>query len=189
LVYLAVGSWCVVARWRKLEPATDARSTRCVLDWVRYVVGMWSRKKLSRTTGNRAIGILVWKERIAMTRTHARLQVKHFDTPDETRPFEGKGKAEIVELAGRQIARGRFEPGWRWSTNVKPIAGTDSCQVSHYGFCLQGRMRITLDSGERAEIGPGDAVAIPPGHDAEVFGEETCVFVDFGEISEYAKRQ
>ena len=59
----------------------------------------------------------------------AAAEVKNFDSPDETRPFEGKGKADVVQLAGRTIGRGEFEPGWRWSECVKPVAGTDNCQV------------------------------------------------------------
>jgi hypothetical protein len=118
----------------------------------------------------------------------AAVEVKSFESPDETRPFEGKGQANVVNLAGRPVARGTFEPGWKWSVNLKPIAGTDSCQVSHLGYCVSGRMKIYMDDGAETEIGPGEAVAIPPGHDAEVVGEEPCVFIDFGEISEYAKR-
>ncbi len=118
----------------------------------------------------------------------ADVEVKNFDSPDETRPFEGKGKADVVNLAGRTVGRGEFEPGWRWSSNVKPIAETDSCEVSHLGYCLQGRMKIYMDDGSEAEVGPGDAVAIPPGHDAEVVREESCVVLDFGEFGDYAKR-
>jgi cupin domain len=119
----------------------------------------------------------------------ASVEVKSFDSPDETRPFEGKGQADVVVLAGRPIGKGVFEPGWKWSQNVKPIAGTDSCQVSHFGYCLSGRMKIYMDDGSEIEIGPGDAFAIPPGHDAEVMGDEACVNLDFGEIEEYAKRK
>jgi uncharacterized cupin superfamily protein len=118
----------------------------------------------------------------------AAAEVKSFDSPDETRPFEGKGKADVVNVGGRTIGRGEFEPGWKWSENVKPIAGTDSCQVSHLGYCLQGRMRVTMDDGTEGEIGPGSVAAIPPGHDAEVVGDEPCIFVDFGEFGDYAKR-
>jgi hypothetical protein len=118
----------------------------------------------------------------------AQLEVKNFDQPDETRPFEGKGQAEIVNIAGQPVGRGSFEPGWKWSENVKPIAQTDSCEVSHLGYCVSGRMKIFMDDGSEQEVGPGDVVAIPPGHDAEVPGDEPCVFLDFGEISEYAKR-
>ena len=118
----------------------------------------------------------------------AAVEVKSFDSPDEVRPFEGNGKADVVSVGGRHIGRGTFEPGWRWSDNVKPIAGTDTCQVSHLGYVLSGRMAVRMDDGSEGEIGPGDVVAIPPGHDAWVVGNEPCVLVDFGEFGEYAKR-
>jgi quercetin dioxygenase-like cupin family protein len=118
----------------------------------------------------------------------AGLEVKRFDSPDETRAFQGKGQMEVVEVAGQTIGRGTFEPGWRWSENVKPIAGTDSCQVSHLGYIVSGRMRIFMDDGSEGELGPGDVVAIAPGHDAEIVGDEACVMLDFGEFGEYAKR-
>lgn len=118
----------------------------------------------------------------------AKVEVKNFDSPDETRPFEGKGKADVVQVAGQTIGRGVFEPGWRWSNNVKPIAQTDSCEVSHLGYVLSGRMKVFMDDGGESEVGPGDVVAIPPGHDAEVVGQESCVVIDFGEFGEYAKR-
>jgi hypothetical protein len=116
------------------------------------------------------------------------VEVKSFDSPDETRPFEGKGKADVVKLAGRDVGRGTFEPGWKWSSNVKPIAGTDSCEVFHVGYVLSGRMKIYMNDGSEQEIGPGDAYAIPPGHDAEIIGDEPCVALDFGDFGEYAKR-
>jgi Cupin domain len=118
----------------------------------------------------------------------AMIEVKRFETPDETRAFAGHGKSEVVHVGGRTVGRGVFEPGWRWSQDVKPIAGTDSCEVSHLGYCVSGRMRITMDGGAATEIGAGDVAAIPPGHDAEVLGDEPCVLLDFGEIEEYAKR-
>ena len=71
---------------------------------------------------------------------------------------------------------------------MKPIAGTDSCEVSHLGYVLSGRMTVEMDDGSTADVGPGDVFAIPPGHDAEVVGDEPCEMVDFGEFGEYAKR-
>ena len=61
--------------------------------------------------------------------------------------------------------------------------------VSHLGYCLSGRMKICMDDGSEFEVGPGEVAAIPPGHDAEVVAEEECVFVDFGEFGDYAKRK
>ena len=118
----------------------------------------------------------------------ADVEVKSFESPDEVRPFEGNGKADVVNVGGHTIGRGTFEPGWRWSENVKPIAGTDSCQVSHLGYVVSGRMAVRMDDGSEGEVGPGDVVAIPPGHDAWVVGDEACVLVDFGQFGEYAKR-
>jgi hypothetical protein len=118
----------------------------------------------------------------------AGVEVKNFDSPDEVRPFEGNGKASFVTVGGQTVGKGEFEPGWRWSDNVKPIAGTDSCQVSHLGYVISGRMRVMMDDGSEGTAGPGDVVALAPGHDAEVVGDETCVFLDFGEIADYAKR-
>ncbi len=119
----------------------------------------------------------------------ANVELKSFDSPDEVRPFEGKGKADVVNVGGRTIGRGTFEPGWRWSENVKPIAGTDSCEVSHLGYCVSGRMVVHMNDGSEGEVGPGDAFAIPPGHDAEVVGDEPCILLDFGEFGDYAKRK
>jgi Cupin domain len=117
----------------------------------------------------------------------AAVELKDFDSPDEVRPFEGKGKADVVNVGGRVVGRGTFEPGWRWSDNVKPIAKTDSCEVSHLAYCVSGRMTVQMDDGSEGEIGPGQVVAIPPGHDAEVVGNEPCVLIDFGEFGDYAK--
>ena len=118
----------------------------------------------------------------------ASVEVKSFDSPDEVRPFEGNGEAKVVQVAGQTVGRGTFEPGWRWSENVKPIAGTDSCQVSHLGYVVSGRMTVRMDDGSEGTVGPGDVFAIPPGHDAEVVGDEPCEMLDFGEFGEYAKR-
>jgi len=71
---------------------------------------------------------------------------------------------------------------------VKPIAGTDSCQVPHVGYVFSGRMKVVLDEGAEMECGPDDALVIPPGHDAWIVGDEPCVVLDFAGADEYAKR-
>jgi len=116
------------------------------------------------------------------------VEARNFDSPDEIREFEGNGRAAVINVGGQTVGYGTFEPGWTWSANVKPIAGTDSCQVSHLGYVVSGRMKVRMDDGAETEIGPGQVVAIPPGHDAEVVGDEACEMVDFGEFGEYAKR-
>ena len=116
----------------------------------------------------------------------ASIEVKRFESPDETRVFAGLGKADVVEVGGRTVGRAQYEPGWRWSANVKPIAGTDHCETAHLGYCVAGRMHVWMTDGNEAEMGAGDVVAIPAGHDAEVVGDEACVFIDFGQYADYA---
>ncbi len=119
----------------------------------------------------------------------AGLEAKNFSSPDEVREFVGKGKMDIVKVGSMSVGKGVFEPGWRWSVNVKPLAGTDSCQSLDVGYIMSGRMRVVMDDGTEAEAGPGDVVHIEPGHDAWVVGDEACVFLDFGaSVAQYAKR-
>ncbi|MDT7788558.1 MAG: hypothetical protein QOF58_6977 [Pseudonocardiales bacterium] len=117
------------------------------------------------------------------------LLVKSFDKPEETRPFEqGMGQLELLNLDSGPVGRAVFQPGWRWSEHVKPIAQTDSCMVAHKGYCVSGRMQIVMDDGQQEEIGPGDFMMAEPGHDAWVVGDEPCVLVDWQGESDYAKR-
>ena len=113
---------------------------------------------------------------------------KTFDSPEETRPFqEGTGKLDLVHLDGGLVGRGTFQPGWRWSTHVKPIAGTDSCQAAHMGYVVSGRMRVVMDDGQETDFGPGDVMSCPPGHDAWILGDEACVLIDWQGVADYAK--
>lgn len=115
------------------------------------------------------------------------LEVKSLSSPEETRPFAGKGHADVVALASGPVGKAVFEPGWRWSEHIKPIAHTDSCETAHLGYVLSGRMHIVMDDGSEGDLGPGDAFSIAPGHDAWTVGDDPCVMVDFGQIEHYAK--
>ena len=117
----------------------------------------------------------------------AGLEIKNVGSPDETRPFAGHGHADVLNVDGKTVLYGTFEPGWRWSQNVKPMAGTDSCQVDHIGYVLEGRMALKMDDGTEQEFGPGDAFHMPPGHDAWIVGDEACVLLDFGGLKGYAQ--
>jgi quercetin dioxygenase-like cupin family protein len=114
------------------------------------------------------------------------MQGKSLNSPDETRSF-GNGKMDVVELGNVTVGRATFEPGWRWSEHVKPIAGTESCQVPHVGYVISGRMGVVMDDGTEHEFGPDEALVIPPGHDAWTVGGEPCIVLDFSGADEYAK--
>jgi mannose-6-phosphate isomerase-like protein (cupin superfamily) len=114
---------------------------------------------------------------------------KSLDNPDEKRTFRSHGFLDIVSLSDDfVIGKGVFEPGWKWSNDVKPLAETSSCQAEHHGYCISGTMVIRMDNGDQFEIRAGDAFTIPPGHDAWVIGEEACEMVDVSGFQNYARK-
>jgi hypothetical protein len=112
---------------------------------------------------------------------------KSFDSPDETRKFD-KGQVDIANLPGGPVGRYRFDPGWKWSECVKPIAGTDLCEVEHYDYQLTGVLHIRMADGTEMEFGPGDVSHIPAGHDAWVVGNEAVTGIDWAGMDNYAKQ-
>ena len=82
----------------------------------------------------------------------AGIEVKNVNSPDEVRQFAGNGHANVLQIGGHPVLYGTFEPGWRWSENLKPIAGTDSCQATHLIYCLSGRMKVVRDDGAEGEM-------------------------------------
>ena len=113
---------------------------------------------------------------------------KSLDAPEESRAFkDGKGRLELVNMKAGGVGRATFEPGWKWSEHVKPIAGTDSCQAAHTGYVISGQMTVRMDDGEEATYGPGDFMICPPGHDAWIVGDEACVVIDWQGFADYAK--
>jgi class 3 adenylate cyclase/mannose-6-phosphate isomerase-like protein (cupin superfamily) len=116
----------------------------------------------------------------------ARLQRKGFSHPNAVREFP-HGRVDVVELDDTVVGRMTYEPGWRWSTHVKPIAATDYCQFHHIGVVLQGRLRLQMEDGTELEVGPGEVFEAPPGHDAWVVGDEPWVSVDFEAMRNYAR--
>ncbi|HLG76022.1 MAG TPA: cupin domain-containing protein [Ktedonobacteraceae bacterium] len=106
------------------------------------------------------------------------MQTKSLNTPDETRTLPGT-TIDVVNFGDLSLMRLILQPGWRWSTHVKPTAGTQSCQVAHFNYGISGRLHIRADDGTESEIGPGDAQLLRPGHDAWVVGDEPYVGLDF----------
>lgn len=121
-----------------------------------------------------------------MQKTIERTEVKNVETPDEVREFEN-GRLELVKVGGRMIGRAILNPGWKWSTHVKPIAKTKSCEAPHFQYQISGLMKIVMDDGTEFITKAGDVMNIPSGHDAWVLGDEPVVVVDFQGFVDYAK--
>jgi hypothetical protein len=111
-----------------------------------------------------------------------------FASPDEAREFP-LGKAELVKIGGGTVGRLVFQPGWRWSKDVKPLAKTPSCEAPHFQYHVSGKLAIRMDDGTEFVAGPGEVTALPSGHDAWVVGDEPVVVVDWFGASHYGERR
>ncbi len=108
----------------------------------------------------------------------AGVEIRNFDSPDETRRPD-KTALELVKVGATMVGRGTMQPGWRWSEAIKPLVGTESCQVHHLGVALAGQIHIVHDDGSEGDIVAGDVFEIAPGHDAWVVGDEAYMGVEF----------
>jgi alanine-glyoxylate transaminase/serine-glyoxylate transaminase/serine-pyruvate transaminase len=108
----------------------------------------------------------------------ARMQKKSINTPDETRSFDSF-KMDLARVDGVTFGRSILQPGWKWSTRMKPVVKTESCQVPHTFYQVSGITHVVTDGGTEMDFGPGDLGIVPPGHDAWVVGDEPAVAIDF----------
>ena len=101
---------------------------------------------------------------------------RRFDTPDQHRAFP-LGSSDVVAIGGMTVSLATFEPGWKWSKSLKPIVGTESCEVHHVGYLLSGRLYTKMNDGSEMEFVPGDLLSIPPGHDGWTVGDEPVLLL------------
>ena len=111
---------------------------------------------------------------------------KNFGDADEVREFP-LGKLELIKIGGATVGRCIFQPGWRWSESVQPIAKTHSCEAPHFQYHVSGILHIKMDDGTEFDCMPGDVSILPSGHDAWTVGNEPAIVIDFQGMVEYAK--
>jgi hypothetical protein len=112
---------------------------------------------------------------------------KEFAAADEVRSFPN-GQADILVIGGDEVGRYVFQPGWRWSNDLKPVAKTESCEAPHFQYHVSGRLAIRMDDGTEFIAQPGDVTSLPSGHDAWVVGDEPAVMIDWFGATNYAKK-
>jgi mannose-6-phosphate isomerase-like protein (cupin superfamily) len=116
----------------------------------------------------------------------AKMQSKNLSKSDELRTFD-KGKLELIKLSGVTFGRATLQPGWKWSTCVKSLVKTKSCEAPHLQYHVSGRIAVVMDDDSQAEFGPGEVSLLPPGHDAWVVGNDPVVVIDITGMVEYAR--
>jgi hypothetical protein len=104
---------------------------------------------------------------------------RNFEQPDDTMRFP-HGREQLVKVNGTPVGLATFEPGWRWTNDLRPMMGADSCPVRHVGYLLSGRLHVRMDDGSTLDLEAGQVFEIPPGHDAWVVGDDPCRLLDWG---------
>ena len=183
----SVGIWCpptpmtdLYKAWRHADLG-DTIELRANEPSIEADVKAWAKK-----SGNKVLGIMhennytklvvrvtkKGKEIIEMSAAKANL-----NDPDETK-VTPKAKLQLVTVGGFTIGLRTLEPGWRWSTSMRAVAKTETCEIRHIGYVLSGHMGFQMDDGTKMEVGPGDVFEVHPGHDTWTIGEEPAIFID-----------
>ncbi len=105
-------------------------------------------------------------------------EVRNISDSKEVREME-RAKVEAVDVAGAKVARFVLKPGWKWSTDIKPMVKTEWCEAAHFQYQISGRLHMKLKDGTEFDIGPGDVSSVPAGHDGWVVGDEPAVGIEW----------
>jgi hypothetical protein len=86
---------------------------------------------------------------------------------------------DVVAAGSARVKRMIYPAGFRWSTHIKPVVGTELCMHGHVGFLARGRIHIQYADGCVLEFEAPQVIAIEPGHDGWVDGDEPAVVIEF----------
>lgn len=103
-------------------------------------------------------------------------EVRNFSQPDEVLETP-KRKAATVRLGRGDATLTRLEPGWSFRGDFQKHVGTELCQIDHFEYVVSGRLRVRTADGQEVEVAAGDVMAVPPGHEGWVVGDEPFVSV------------
>jgi quercetin dioxygenase-like cupin family protein len=113
--------------------------------------------------------------------------IKYFDKPDEVREFP-KGRFELVTVRGFTVGRATYQPGWKWSEHIAPIAKVPLCEVEHLGVVLSGQAVAAYADGTQIELRAGSVFYIPGvPHDSWVVGNQPYVSLHLQGAEHYSK--
>jgi hypothetical protein len=96
-----------------------------------------------------------------------------------THRYLGRVRLDVGRAGDARVKRMIYPTGFRWSTDMKPVVGTDLCMHAHVGFLARGEIHIEYADGCVVEHKAPQIVVIEPGHDGWVVGKEPVVLIEF----------
>lgn len=112
--------------------------------------------------------------------------VQPFAEPDELIELDTV-RSELITRAGMTVSHDTQQPGWRWSTHIRPLVKTEWCEVHHLGVLVRGRMRVLLRDGTEFDVAPMSLMDIPAGHDAWVVGDQPVETIAWSRVKDWLK--
>ena len=85
---------------------------------------------------------------------------------------------ELARVGDARLKRMIYPPGMRWSTDLKPLVGTELCLHAHAGFLAHGALHFEFPDGCVVDVTAPAVVDVAPGHDAWVVGDSPAVFIE-----------
>jgi hypothetical protein len=100
----------------------------------------------------------------------------------------GGVRVDVARAGNGRVKRMIYPAGFCWSTHMKSLVGTDLCMHAHVGFLARGRVQIRYGDGCVKDFVAPQVVAIDPGHDGSVVGDEPAVLIEFDFEGDTARR-
>jgi hypothetical protein len=100
----------------------------------------------------------------------------------------GGVKLEVVRAGAARVKRMIYPVGFRWSTDMNPLVHTDQCMHAHIGFLARGSIHIGFPDGCVREYSAPAVIAVEPGHDGWVVGNEPAIVIEFDFEGDTANR-
>ncbi len=100
----------------------------------------------------------------------------------------GPVELDVATAGDARIKRAIYPPGMRWSVDLQPLAGTDTCNHAHVGFLAHGALHFEFPDGCVVELQAPAMVDVAPGHDAWVVGDEPAVLIEVDYLADTVAR-
>ena len=100
----------------------------------------------------------------------------------------GHVRMDIGRAGAARVKRVVYPAGFRWSKDMKPVSGTDLCMHAHVGYLASGQIQVEYADGCKVKYKAPQIVAIEPGHDGWVVGNEPAVLIEIDFEGETASR-
>ena len=87
----------------------------------------------------------------------ASVEAKDFATAADEVMTPSNARVEMVNVGGQRVMKLTAQPGWKWSTDIKPMVGTESCEAKHIGVIVEGAISCRHDDGTEVTYSAGSA--------------------------------